>query len=243
MRIISSREQYLNNNPYPTMDSLEKYAEGTYSTLLYLALQALPLNSITADHIASHIGKAAGISAVLRGLPILAFPPPPNHHSNNTGLDTGVQQQRTRSQQGVITLPLDIMASAGLREEDVFRQGAEAPGLRDAIFQVATRASDHLITARSMLRNLRGGEDVGHTFEHEGEDEHDYGRREGDDGHAVQQLAEVEGAFGVLMQAVSTGLWLERLQKVDFDVFREELRRREWKLPWRAYVAYSRRMF
>ncbi|MCJ1474864.1 hypothetical protein MMC13_003524 [Lambiella insularis] len=246
MRAIAAREQYLNNAPYPTVGDLEKYAESTYSTLLYLTLQVLPLNSITADHLASHIGKAAGIVAVLRGLPLLAFPPPPNHHSNSVGLGV-VEQRRVRAQQGVATLPLDIMAEVGLREEDVLRKGAEAEGLRDAVFQVATRASDHLITARSMLQNLRKGEDVGHAFEHEDEEEHQYGlihrSPQTASGKMAVQNAEVEQAFGVLMPAVGTGLWLDKLQKLDFDIFREELRRREWKLPWKAYFAYRRRMF
>jgi len=47
----------------------------------------------------------------------------------------------------------------------------------------------------------------------------------------------------VMMPAVSTSLWLDRLQRVDFDVFREELRRREWRLPWKAYWAFRRKMF
>ena len=146
------------------------------------------------------------------------------------------------------------MADAGVRQEDVLRHGAEAPGLRDAVFTVATRASDHLITAREMLKNLRAGLAVGHEFEHEGEDGHIYdgqsssGSGSGSEGGkgrgTAAQLAEVEKeAFGVLMPAVSTRLWLDRLQKCDFDVFREELRRREWKLPWKAYLAYGRKMF
>ncbi|KAL9121028.1 MAG: hypothetical protein Q9187_002414 [Circinaria calcarea] len=243
MRVIAAREQYLTNAPYPTLDALEKYAESTYSTLLYLTLQSLPLSSLTADHLASHIGKAAGIAAVLRGLPLLAFPPPPNHHSNNAGLSPMVQDQRGRRAQGVVTLPLDVMASTGVREEDVLRQGAEALGLRDAVFTVATRASDHLITARSMLDNLRRGEEVGHGYEHEGEEGHIYASSQSST-KSNTQLAEVEQAFGVLMgPAVSTGLWLERLQRVDFDAFREEVRRREWRLPWRAWWAFRRRRF
>lgn len=47
-------------------------------------------------------------------------------------------------------------------------------------------------------------------------------------------------AIGVLLPAVATALWLERLEKVDFDVFRPELRGREWRLPWKAYWAYRR---
>ena len=140
-----------------------------------------------------------------------------------------------------MTLPLDVMAENGVREEDVLRLGADAPGLKDAVFAVATRASDHLITARAMLQNLAKGEDVGHAFEHEGEREHQYRHFEGTRTTA-QQREEVGRGFGVLMPAVSTRLWLERLQKVDFDIFREELRRREWRLPWKAFWAYRRKM-
>ncbi|KAJ9250809.1 hypothetical protein DTO207G8_5801 [Paecilomyces variotii] len=229
MRMINAREQSLANTPYPDMAALESYAENTYSTLLYLTLSALPLTSVTADHLASHIGKAAGISAVLRGLPLVAFPSAPGHHSNQPG--GGVKQ-------GAITLPLDIMAQAGVREEDVFRQGADAPGLRDAVFTVATRASDHLITAQQMLHNLQRGQDVGHAFEHEGEEGHEYGDITSG---ADTPLDEVNRAFGVYMPAVATRLWLDRLEKVDFDIFKPELLTSDWKLPWKAYFAFKRK--
>ena len=241
MRIISEREKYMDGRPYPTMESLERYAENTYSTLLYLTLQGLPVGSVVADHIASHIGKAAGITAILRGLPLVAFPPPPNHHSNTSALGGTLDTQRRT--QGSVTLPLDVMARAGVREEDVFRKGAEAEGLRDAVFEVATRASDHLITARQMLKNIYAGQDVGHAFEYEGEEEHQHQYERAAGGKSAQQREEVERAFGDFMPAVATELWLNRLQKYDFDVFREELRRREWRLPWRAYWAFKRRMF
>ena len=242
MRIISEREKYMNNAPYPTLESLEKYGENTYSTLLYLTLQGLPMSSVTADHIASHIGKAAGITAVLRGLPLVAFPPPPNHHSNSSPLGGPLDAQR--KSHGSVTLPLDVMARSGVKDEDVLRKGAEAEGLRDAVFEVATRASDHLITASQMLKNVYAGEDVDHLFEYEGEEGHDYSAQTiKGPGKAAQQKEEVERAFGVFMPAVATGLWLDKLQKLDFDIFREELRRRDWKLPWKAYFAHRRGMF
>lgn len=242
VRMVGERERYLNNAPYATLEALERYAEGTYATLLYLTLQALPVGGVTADHIASHVGKAVGIVAVLRGLPLVAFPPPPNHHSNASGLGGTLDARRSR--QGSVTLPLDVMARTGVRDEDVLRKGAEAEGLRDAVFEVATRASDHLITARQMLKNVYAGEDVDHAFEHEGEEGHDYeAQTTKGPGKAAQQKEEVERAFGVFMPAVATGLWLDKLQKLDFDVFREELRRRDWKLPWQAYFAHRRRMF
>lgn len=243
LRMISAREQYLTNAPYTSLSSLESYAEHTYSTLLYLTLSALPLTSLTTDHLASHIGKAAGIATVLRGLPLIAFPPPPNHHSNQGGMGGGGGGAR----QGAITLPLDVMAEAGVKEEDVFRLGAGAPGLRDAVFTVATRASDHLITARQMLKNLRAGEDVGHDFEHSDEEEHRFAREAGEVAAAAgksshaSQLEEVERGFGVLLPAVSTSMWLDRLQAVDFDIFKPELLTSDWRLPWKAYWAFTRR--
>ncbi|QDS77363.1 hypothetical protein FKW77_005567 [Venturia effusa] len=236
LKIVNTREQYLGNPPYPTLGDLEIYSENTYSTLLYLTLQALPMNSVTADHLASHIGKATGISAVLRGLPLVAFPPPPpTHHTSNAK-----GGPMSDSPQGAILLPLDIMAETGVQEEQVLRQGGSAPGLRDAVFAVATRANDHLITAREMLKNVKGGKDVGHAFEHLGDEEHSYTSELGENNSKQQQ--EVEQAFGVLMgPALSTSLWLEKLQKADFDVFDPSLRRSDWKLPWKAYWAYNRR--
>ncbi|KAL4988539.1 Squalene/phytoene synthase [Aspergillus falconensis] len=234
-RMINAREQTLTNDPYPNMEALESYAENTYSTLLYLTLSALPMTSVTADHVASHIGKAAGIAAVLRGLPIVAFPA---QAQKATSAGDSMAALQGGAKQGAVMLPLDIMAQAGVKEEEVFRRGAEAEGLRDAVFTVATRASDHLITVQQMLSNLRAGQDVGHDFEHEGEEGHQYSVGEG---RQESQLDEVNRAFGVFMPAVGTRLWLDKLESVDFDIFRPELLRTDWKLPWKAYLAFQRK--
>lgn len=227
----------MDNRPYPDLDALETYGEHTYSSLMYLTLANIPLHSLPADHLASHIGKATGIAAVLRGLPLIAFPPRPNSHSNNSALN-GQLGGGAGGRQGAVMLPLDIMVSAGVKEEEVYRRGAEAPGLKDAVFQVATRANDHIFTASEMLRNLEAGQDVGHDFEHEGEEGHEYVADEKVKG---DQLQDVYTGFGALMPVVSTRLWLEKLEKFDFDVFRPELRAREWKLPWKAYWAFKRK--
>ncbi|KIW36861.1 uncharacterized protein PV06_10976 [Exophiala oligosperma] len=236
-RIISARDRKLTHPGFTSMTELESYAESTYSTLLYLSLSALPLNSLTMDHLASHIGKAAGIAAVMRGVPLLAFPPPPNQHSNNP---PGLGLPASRDKQGAITLPLDIMSQCGVREEDIFRNGSDAEGLRDATFAVATRASDHLITARTMLKNIRESRDPGHEFEHLNDEGHEHSRYDADgSSSADKSRQEVEQGFGLVMgPAVSTQLWLDRLQKVDFDIFDASLRQVEWKLP---FVAWLRR--
>lgn len=233
-RVINTREQHLANPPYPTLASLEGYAENTYSTLLYLTLSALPQASLTTDHIASHIGKAMGIAAVLRGIPLVAFPP------QQPLVPNGSPAGQTGSMQGAVLLPLDVMAEANVREEDVFRQGAAAPGLKDAVFAVATRANDHLITAREMLSKLRAEGTLGHEFEHQNDEEHQYSAQQLSVGQDAQ-LVEVEQAFGVFMPSIATQSWLDRLQKADFDIFDTSLRTVDWKLPMKAYWAYNRR--
>ncbi|KAF2744927.1 hypothetical protein M011DRAFT_428126 [Sporormia fimetaria CBS 119925] len=230
-RVINTRAMFLGNPPYPDLAALENYAENTYSTLLYLTLSALPQASITTDHIASHIGKAMGIAAVLRGIPIVAFPHP--RISRDVTKDIPALQ-------GAIMLPLDVMAEAGVKEEDVFRQGSSAPGLRDAVFKVATRANDHLITAREMISQLRSSGTVGHEFEHQNDQERNYSPQQLNT-KPEAQLAEVERAFGVFMPAVATQSWLDRLQKVDFDVFNPKLRQTDWTLPWKAFWAFRRK--
>jgi NADH dehydrogenase [ubiquinone] 1 alpha subcomplex assembly factor 6 len=134
------------------------------------------------------------------------------------------------------------MAEANVRDEDVLRLGGEAEGLSDAVFTVATRANDHLITAREMLRNIQAGRDAGHDFEHQGEEGHEI-HKYSDQGKGTTAAQEVERGFGVLMSAVATSLWLEKLQGVGFDVFSPQLRKREWRLPWRSYWAFRKRMF
>jgi NADH dehydrogenase [ubiquinone] 1 alpha subcomplex assembly factor 6 len=138
-------------------------------------------------------------------------------------------------------LPLDVMAQSGVKEEEVLRRGADAAGLRDAVFTVATRASDHLITVEQMLSNLRAGKDVGHDFEHEGEEGHEYEHDVLGGQTRESPIDEINRAFGVFMPAVSTRMWLDRLQQYDFDVFRPELLRSDWRFPWKAYMAYNRK--
>lgn len=234
-KLISAREQYLGNPPYPDLASMETYSESTYSTLMYLTLQAMTMTSVTADHLASHVGKATGIATILKGIPLIAFPPDQRHHSNQGQFAGAVGSLR----QGAVLLPLDIMAEHGVKEEQVLRQGSDAPGLRDAVFAVATRANDHLITTREMLKNLRAGDEAGHEFEHKHETEHIY-TDAGSLGSPSSPIQEAQRAFGVFMPAVATALWLEGLEKVDFDIFNPKLRATDWRLPWKLWLAYTR---
>ncbi|CAK7564075.1 MAG: hypothetical protein SEPTF4163_001958 [Sporothrix epigloea] len=230
-RFISTRQQRMDNRPFASLAALEEYAESTYATLMYVTLAMLPLRSMHVDHLASHIGKACGITAILRGIPVLASPSPA------TSSPTAPRRNP------ILLLPLDVMADVGLREEDVYRQGPAAPGLQEAVFRVATRANDHLITAREMLKNIRAGRDPGHDYEHVGDPGHTYDEEEG--GHSSlslpsqgepDELRALQRGFNVLLEAVPAQDFLTRMEVADFDAFRVKS---GWKLPWSLYRAQS----
>ncbi len=226
LRLINTREKHMENKPFASLAALEDYAENTYATLMYMTLAAMPLQSVNMDHLASHIGKACGIVATLRGVPVLAAPSQPIHGPSGSGVGN------TRSP--ALLLPLDAMAEAGLQEEDVFRRGPHAEGLQDAVFKVATRANDHLITAREMLRDLQSGKGPGHDYEHQGEPEHAYSSTVigGED-----TQVDIQRGFGVLLEAAAAGDYLQRLESVNFDPFKV---RSSWKLPWTLWKAAKR---
>ncbi|TGJ75506.1 hypothetical protein E0Z10_g10985 [Xylaria hypoxylon] len=229
LRMISTREKHMDNRPFPSLSALEDYAENTYSTLMYSTLAALSVQSTHMDHLASHIGKACGIAAVCRGIPVLASPTAPVKSPSGTTV--------AASRSPVLLLPLDIMAETGLREEDVYRYGPEAEGFQDAVFKVATRANDHLITAREMLKNIRAGEHPGHEYEHQDEEQHEHS--DSDSGQeGIDPL--LRRGFGVLLESVPASDYLARLEAENFNPFTVK---GNWKLPWRLWRAHKTQQF
>ncbi|KAJ3575339.1 hypothetical protein NP233_g1152 [Leucocoprinus birnbaumii] len=133
-RIIDARDAELERSSYQTADELISHSESTHSTLLYILLSLLPphlSDSHTLSHCASHLGNAQTITTLLRGLP---------YHSK----------------QGRSVIPAEITSKHGVRQEELFRKGPEAQGIEDAVFDFATLANDHMITARSMLKDVGG---------------------------------------------------------------------------------------
>ncbi|KAI2631052.1 Squalene/phytoene synthase [Hypoxylon sp. NC1633] len=223
LRLIKTREKYMDNRPFTSLASLEEYAENTYSTLMYSNLAAFSIQSMHVDHLASHIGKACGIVAVLRGIPFLAAPSPPVKSPAGASVSSG--------RNPVLLLPLDVMAETGLIEEDVYRHGPRADGFQDAVFKVATRANDHLITAREMLKNLHAGQGPGHEYEHHGEEQHEYPSIAPEDDDTKRDLRR---GFSVLLEGVPAADYLTRLEAQNFDPFTVKS---SWKLPWRLWRA------
>ena len=55
-----------------------------------------------------------------------------------------------------MVIPAEITAKHGVSQEEVFRQGGNAKGIDDAVFEFATVANDHLLTAREMFKDTEG---------------------------------------------------------------------------------------
>jgi NADH dehydrogenase [ubiquinone] 1 alpha subcomplex assembly factor 6 len=130
-------------------------------------------------------------------------------------------------------IPAEISSKHGLRQEELVRKGPEAQGLEDAVFEFATLANDHMITARSMLKE------------------------EGFEGKIPPAAMPVFLAGVMLVLLIITKLYdayvwsfkipvanlLQRLEKNACDPFDPKLQRRDWKLPWLIYRGYYRGQF
>ncbi len=99
--------------------------------VLHLQLAAAGVKDSSADHAASHLGKAVGIATVLKGSA---------HHAS---------QRRSY-------LPLDLCAAHGVSQEDVYAgaAGAAGEGLRNVALAGATAARGHLQAARRMAERV-----------------------------------------------------------------------------------------
>ena len=145
LRIIDVREADLSDDfQAPSLEWLESYAESTQSRLLYLSLNLLGVRSDAVDQLLSHLGKVSGLSLAISSVPYHTHPPP---HMRNS-LTKGARK---------LVLPREFVHDHQVVEEDVFRNGPEAKGFRDAVFALATRANDYLITARKIIQDEFNG--------------------------------------------------------------------------------------
>jgi NADH dehydrogenase [ubiquinone] 1 alpha subcomplex assembly factor 6 len=106
------------------MKALENYSEGVYSSILYLLLQVLGIKDVKADHVASHIGKALGITTLLRSTVFVA------------------QDQYT-------FLPAVTCAKYGVTEEMIYEM-KEIKEIQDVVYEIADYAKAHLDHAKKL---------------------------------------------------------------------------------------------
>ncbi|ODV90793.1 hypothetical protein CANCADRAFT_2519 [Tortispora caseinolytica NRRL Y-17796] len=128
LKAIRSRENRLGDPPFADLDSVAQNGENCVSPFLYCESELVGISG-TIDHILTNIGQCSGIVTLLRGFPILL-------------------------RNGIINLPIDLCAKYTIRQEDLIRSPVATDALKDCVFEIATRANDHMITARSFLKEL-----------------------------------------------------------------------------------------
>ncbi|WVN89084.1 uncharacterized protein L203_104300 [Cryptococcus depauperatus CBS 7841] len=123
----------------PAAASLESHISIHTPLSTALLLGPLPILLPPADpstahisHTLSHVSTLLTVVSLLRNLPIL------------------VTQKRQTN------IPADLCEKHGLVEEELFRKGAQAKGLKDACWEIGTRGMDELITARRDLKENGG---------------------------------------------------------------------------------------
>lgn len=121
MRMIDAFEMDgLRTSPMASMEELEDYAEGTCSQLLYMQLEACDLATAATEHAASHLGKAIGLSLVLRNAAVYL-------------------------QKGKTYFPEDVCKKYGVTPHDFLVDDSPS----DVAFEVAKVAKAHLDAART----------------------------------------------------------------------------------------------
>ncbi|CAH1183275.1 unnamed protein product [Phaedon cochleariae] len=128
INLISSRLNSLKLTSFNTLDEMEKYAEQSTSNVLYLVLEGSGVQNIEADHAASHLGKAQGIIQQLRSIP----------HAKHLNF---------------ISIPQEILVKNKVSQEEVIR-GKTSERLSECTFEIASRAHQHLVKARSLSEKV-----------------------------------------------------------------------------------------
>ncbi|KAL6422072.1 hypothetical protein ACFW04_010852 [Cataglyphis niger] len=135
-RLIDARLNKLSNSIFVNLESLEKYCDYTSSSIYFLLLEAHGTANVNSDHAASHFGKAHGLVTSIRSVPYNA---------------------RKR----VMILPQDILLKNSVSSESVF-QGQSSAGLKEAVFEVASCAKQHLNVVASLKKTM--GKDLNTIF-------------------------------------------------------------------------------
>ncbi len=126
--LIESRARDLVDTPFADMAELEDYAEATTANLHYLALKTLDPPIGAARSATRDVAIGWALIGLMRALP---------HHAG---------QRRHH-------LPADLLASAGVPDEDVYR-GRFTPAMGRVVEAVVATARSRLASARAMKGGL-----------------------------------------------------------------------------------------
>lgn len=130
-RLVNARNRQPKQQ-FRTIDEIQQYSEDTYSTLFYLLLEAVGIKNLNADHAASHLGKAQGLTTLLRAIPHL--------------------------QDGhLLHIPQELLikhSMGGMGSVPLFNNEQEKKRIEECVFEIASLANQHLKKVNAILSLL-----------------------------------------------------------------------------------------
>ncbi|GMF00021.1 unnamed protein product [Ambrosiozyma monospora] len=241
-QMVKSHQYFLKNESkkgFDTVENICSFGEGTNSQVNYAIQSALLSPSLkefsdfsirllelpesndirnNLSDISAHLGQATSVCSFVIALRYF--------------VDT----------KGQLMLPLDILIKNKIPQEDVLRlikNGQTGTpevkdALKNAIFETCTTANDHILTARSKFDSLK--QQINDVV------------KNSNDARLISHLKALNHGvpdcmFLPFMNGIPTILYLERLEKYDFDVLNPNLQFKEWRLAWRAFRSHRGRFF
>ena len=122
---------------------MEEYAEQSFSSLLYLLVELCGTKDLQVDHALSHLGKAQGLTTLLRAIPYKGRTQSLNIPQVSSILAIVLWYLIT-NKENINYFVKEILVKHGVSQERVVRDVANDKGVEDCVFDVATAAHQHL---------------------------------------------------------------------------------------------------
>ncbi|KAG7885320.1 hypothetical protein KL936_005384 [Ogataea polymorpha] len=139
-----------------------------------------------------------------------------------------------------VLLPLESIAKQNTTQEEVLRylqsddtNQEVGEKVREIVFDVATVANDHLLSARTKFNNLKN--EIYNLVDKEGSLELKLGWEQLNNGVP-------DAMFLPMMNGLPTVCFLEKLEKYDFELRNPNLSIKDWRLAWKTYRSYKNRV-
>lgn len=232
-QMLSTRNDFLQRQEFRTVDEVCSYGEGQFSQLNYLEQDLLLSDQISPSTV-SLVEQNDGIAILMREICA--------HLGQATGVATIVlATQYYARHTNRIYLPVDVMASYDLSQEDLLRlfQGHEdidkeriTTQLKDVVYETCITANDHLLTARSKLKQVK---ELTAKFLDTTSDAMILERSKN------WKCGLPDCLFVPFMNAIPLHGYLHALEKNDFNIVDSKFENSYWKLVYKSYSSYKSR--
>ncbi|GME66918.1 unnamed protein product [[Candida] boidinii] len=241
-QMIHSHKHFFHNERsknFRNIESMCTFGEGTFSQMIY-SYQAMLLspiddsNNFTKDLLQSSNPKTAELRNLINDIGA--------HIGQSTSIAYFLKTLKYYAvYNNQVMLPMDVLAKNNISQEDILRLfnnnldknekiNEIRENLKNSVFEIATVANDHIITSRTKFEKVK-------TLVKEiSENDTDNNLQ-----NNFRKLSKgiPDAIYLPYMNTIPTTLFLEKLEKNDFDLLNKKMDAKEWKLPFRSYWNYN----